>query len=80
MLITLTINWVPIINQILKHMNSLLVSNTFFLRFQAITDIASGDDKLCESVSGISLFQGLLTILAKLDGVGWRMEASCTLS
>lgn len=45
-----------------------------------MTDIASGDNKLCESVSGISLFQGLLKILAKLDGVGWRMEASCTLS
>lgn len=51
MLITLTINWVPIINQILKHMNSLLVSNTFFLRFQAMTGTASGDDKLYVSLS-----------------------------
>lgn len=51
MLITLTINWVPIINQSLKHINYLLVSNIFFLRFQPVTDKESRDDKLYVSLS-----------------------------
>lgn len=46
-----TINWVPIISQILKHMNSLLVSNTLFLRFQTLTDTVSGEDKVYVSLS-----------------------------